>query len=140
MYKSLLILTLSSVTCSLLCQKLISPLQFEYTRSSFKQIEGVIIRDVNKSVEIFDRNDSLTIETLRKYAWEGFYNLLVARDTSLIKQVAQQNANILKYQSMWSSYYHIKSKGSTYTYGNMKGVNYKYLVEALIDDEDFFSQ
>jgi len=139
MYRFVYSLTLFFLTSNSFCQKFISPLQFEYTESSFNKIEAFINYDVNKSVELYERNDSLTIKTLRKYSWEAFYNLLIASDTLLIKQVSQQDFNILKYQSIWSSYYHIKTNGTTYTYGNTKSINHKYLVEGQIDDEDFFS-
>ena len=91
---------------------------------------------MNRSVSLYDKDDSLTIKTLTNYSWEAFYNLLVASDTVLIKQISQQDFNILKYQSIWSSYYHVKSNGITYCYGDHKNINYKYLTESLLDAEN----
>ncbi len=138
MHKQLPLLLLLMISSIVLGQRFISPIQFEFSKLNFKKTEAYINYDVNKSAALYGRTDSLSIATLRKYSWEAFFNLLNAEDTTLIKQVSQQDSNILKYQSMWSSYYHIKNNGITYTYGNTKSISYKLIVEALIEDEDFF--
>ncbi len=138
MCRYIYILVLFLLTVNSFCQRFIAPLKFDFTESGFKKVEAFINYDVNKSVELYDRNDSLTNNILRKYSWEAFYNLLSARDTLLLRQVSQQDFNILKYQSMWSSYYHIKTRGTTYSYGNINSINYKLLVERLIEDEVLF--
>lgn len=136
MYKYIFIFVLIAISNNILSQRFISPLQFEYTEASFEKVADYIDFDVNRSVSLYDKDDSLTIKTLTNYSWEAFYNLLVASDTLLIRQISQQDLNILKYQSIWSSYYHVKSNGITYSYGDHKNINYRYLTESLLDTEN----
>jgi len=136
MYKYIFTFVLITISNNILSQRFISPLKFEYSEASFKKVTDYIDYDVKRSVSLYDKEDSLTIKTLTHYSWEAFYNLLVASDTLLIKQITQQDLNILKYQSIWSSYYHVKSNGITYSYGDHKNINYKYLTESLLDTEN----
>ncbi len=139
MCRNIVIFIFFCLPSSMVCQRFISPIKLENSELNFREIEAFINFDVKKSVQLYERNDSLSVATLKKYSWEAFFNLLFAKDTLLIRQISQQDLNVLKYQSIWSRYYHIKSKGRTYAYGSSKNVDYKFLVEGLIDSEDLIS-
>ncbi len=134
MNKLLLLLALFS-TLKIECQTYVCPLTYDETEKSFAKVNNYINRNILKSIIAYECNDSATIDILTKYAWEAFYNLNTAQDTVLVKQLSLGSSNILKYQSVWSQYFHIK-KSKTYVYADRKDIGYKFLVELSVETEE----
>ncbi len=116
-------------------QRYICPLAYNHTGKSFKLVDNYINRNIKKSIVAYEKSDSATINILTKYAWEAFYKLSTALDTALVNKLSFDSSNILKYQSVWSQYFHIK-ENATYVYSDKKSTSYKFLVELHVETKE----